>query len=59
MEQLITLVDHMNLNRLISVAGTTIWVYDYALTVSDEYAIIWPTKWSLVKVLYMIVSPFV
>lgn len=56
MERLVTVVDHFTISRLVSVAGATIWAYDYLLTFSDEVARIWPVKWSLVKALYMTVS---
>lgn len=51
-----TILDHLALNRFISVVGATLWSYDYLLTCSDEVTWIWPRKCSLAKALYMLVS---
>ena len=34
-------------------AGYTLLLYDYILTLRDEATYIWPTRWSIVKSIYM------
>lgn len=41
---------------MLCVAGSTFWFYDYLITCGYEYTGIWPTRLTLVKVLYIIVS---
>ncbi|KIM31597.1 hypothetical protein M408DRAFT_6720 [Serendipita vermifera MAFF 305830] len=50
---LVAVVDHLNVSRLVGVAGATLWLYDYLLTFPTELERIWPTKWNLVKVLFL------
>lgn len=39
--------------RSIAWAGYTLLLYDYILTLRDEATYIWPTRWSIVKSIYM------
>ena len=39
-----------------SVAAYTIFLYDWALCFSEEIRLVFPAKWSLVKLLYLQVS---
>lgn len=53
MDRLATAISNLNTCRYVSVAGTTLWAYDYLLTCKAEVTRIWPAKWSLVKVLFL------
>lgn len=55
MDHLVTVVEHVSVSRFVGVAGATLWAYDYLLTCVTEYKRIWPTQWSLVKVLFLTV----
>ncbi|KIM31596.1 hypothetical protein M408DRAFT_317851 [Serendipita vermifera MAFF 305830] len=55
MDHLVTVVEHVSVSRFVGVAGATLWAYDYLLTCVTEYERIWPTQWSLVKVLFLTV----
>lgn len=39
-----------------NVTGYVLLLYDYFLTLPEEVKLIWPTPWSLVKALFLIVS---
>ncbi|KAF8599788.1 hypothetical protein BDV93DRAFT_609081 [Ceratobasidium sp. AG-I] len=41
-------------SRYLSAAGYVLLLYDYFLTLPDEVRLIWPTDWSLVKILFLI-----
>lgn len=38
---------------LFTASGYGLLVFDYLLTLSDEIAYIWPSRWSLVKIIYL------
>ena len=42
-------------DRYTNTAGAVVWFYDYLLTISAEYEHIWMKKWSVVKILYLVV----
>ena len=52
---IVGLVNGLMVDRYANTAGATVWFYDYLLTLSAEYKYIWRKKWSLVKVLYLLV----
>ncbi|EIM88292.1 uncharacterized protein STEHIDRAFT_120484 [Stereum hirsutum FP-91666 SS1] len=39
--------------RLFTISGYGLLVFDYLLTLSDEVAYIWPSRWSPVKIIYL------
>jgi len=43
------------------VASTALLIYDYFLTLPREVSLIWPSKWSLIKVLFLLTryTPFI
>ncbi|KAG9125541.1 hypothetical protein FRC07_007193 [Ceratobasidium sp. 392] len=45
---------HVRASRYLSAAGYVLLLYDYFLTLPEEVRLIWPTSWSLVKVLFLI-----
>ncbi|KAG8688355.1 hypothetical protein FRC08_011481 [Ceratobasidium sp. 394] len=45
---------HVRASRYVSAAGYVLLLYDYFLTLPDEVKLIWPTSWSLVKILFLI-----
>ncbi|KAG8742328.1 hypothetical protein FRC12_015394 [Ceratobasidium sp. 428] len=47
-------LSHVRASRYLSAAGYVLLLYDYLLTLPDEVRLIWPTSWSLVKVLFLI-----
>ncbi|KAG8695261.1 hypothetical protein FRC09_009269 [Ceratobasidium sp. 395] len=46
-------LSHVRASRYLSAAGYVLLLYDYLLTLPDEVRLIWPTSWSLVKVVAM------
>lgn len=46
---------HLMIDRYANTAGAVVWFYDYLLTASAEHKYIWRKKWSLVKILYLLV----
>ncbi len=52
---IIQLAKGLMIDRYANTAGATAWFYDYILTMPAEYEYIWKRKWSLVKVLYLLV----
>ncbi|KIM31599.1 hypothetical protein M408DRAFT_235505 [Serendipita vermifera MAFF 305830] len=54
MDELIPAIAHFNVSRYVSIAGMTLWLYDYLLTSKAEDTRIWLTRWGPVKALYMI-----
>ncbi|KLO07347.1 hypothetical protein SCHPADRAFT_945358 [Schizopora paradoxa] len=38
--------------KIVNLAGVMVLVYDYFLTLGDEVKLVWPSKWSALKVLY-------
>jgi hypothetical protein len=51
-------ITHLQAGRYTCAAGGTVLLYDILLTTKDEVRLIWPSRFSLVKVLYFIVSTF-
>jgi hypothetical protein len=51
-------ITHLQAARYTCAAGGTVLLYDILLTTKDEVRLIWPSRFSLVKVLYFIVSTF-
>ncbi len=43
------------IDRYVNTAGATAWIYDFLLTLPQEYQYIWKRKWSSIKVLYLVV----
>ncbi|KAK2461167.1 hypothetical protein APHAL10511_006694 [Amanita phalloides] len=56
-----TLVQHQVYLRYADVAALSVLVFDYSLTLDLEVAYVWGSKWSFVKVEYMIIRymPFI
>jgi len=50
-------VAHLRAGTYTGAAAGTILLYDILLTSKDEIRLIWPSKLSLVKCLYLVVSP--
>jgi len=38
--------------KFVNLAGAIVLVYDYFLTIGDEVKLVWPSKWTALKVLY-------
>lgn len=51
----VPLVTHLRAGAYTCAAGGTILLYDILLTTKDEMRLIWPSRWSLVKCLYLVV----
>lgn len=57
---LFTAVQHLRATSYTCAAAITILLYDMMLTMPAEVALIWPARFSLVKLLYFLVSkPFI
>ncbi|TFK70879.1 hypothetical protein BDN72DRAFT_500226 [Pluteus cervinus] len=54
MDQLATIVSEAQIARLFNMAAITIFIYDYLLTVEREITLIWPSKWSFLKVAFLV-----
>ncbi|KAG9099091.1 hypothetical protein FRC06_005651 [Ceratobasidium sp. 370] len=39
--------------RYLTLAATTLLIYDHALTIGDEVALVWPAKFGLLKAIYL------
>lgn len=50
------LIAHLRAGVYTCAAGGTILLYDMLLTSKDEIRLIWPSRFSLVKCLYLVVS---
>ncbi|KAF9007425.1 hypothetical protein BDQ17DRAFT_1324022 [Cyathus striatus] len=59
-ETLITLLEHTQVFRYVNIASIALLYYDYCLTLSSEVDVIWPSKWNLIKILFVLVryTPF-
>jgi Family of unknown function (DUF6533) len=55
MDLLINALRGLRASGYTTIAGGTVLLYDITLTLEDEIRLIWPSKFSLVKVLYFIV----
>jgi hypothetical protein len=53
--QLVSAVSHLRASAYTTGAGGTVLLYDILLTLEDEKRLIWPSRFSLVKLLYFIV----
>jgi Family of unknown function (DUF6533) len=51
------IVAHLRAGVYTCAAAGTILLYDMLLTSKDEIRLIWPSKFSLVKCLYLVVGP--
>jgi Family of unknown function (DUF6533) len=58
-EQLILVLVPMRAARLTCAAAGTVLLYDILITTPEEIRFIWPSKFSLPKCLYFMVSPCV
>ncbi|EJD03512.1 uncharacterized protein FOMMEDRAFT_27477 [Fomitiporia mediterranea MF3/22] len=55
LEDLIVAVEGYRLTNYFDVTSFAIYAYDYMLTFEDERSIMWPKRWSLMKVLFFMV----
>ena len=55
--QLAPVVEHLRAGVYTCAAGGTILIYDILLTSKDEIRLIWPSRMSPVKFLYLVVRP--
>lgn len=57
----IATLQHNRLSNYVDVVSCTVLVYDYLLTFNSETTLIWPSKWSLTKVLFLLTryGPFI
>lgn len=55
-EYLIAIVQNLRASSYTCAAGVIVLLYDMILTTPAEVALIWPARFSLVKLLYFIVS---
>jgi len=53
-ETLVPIAEDVHLVRYTSVATATFILYEYLITIDQEIRLVWPSKWSLVKVLFFI-----
>ncbi|PVF97308.1 hypothetical protein CPB86DRAFT_815597 [Serendipita vermifera] len=53
MEALYEALAILNIDRYMTVAGATLWTYDYLLMFSTEVTTIWSRRWTLVEYLYL------
>jgi len=52
--QLVASANRLRIVNCVNVVSLTILVYDYCLVLSSEVDLVWKSKWSIVKVLYLL-----
>ncbi|KAF9446641.1 hypothetical protein P691DRAFT_170475 [Macrolepiota fuliginosa MF-IS2] len=60
-DKIVILAYRQQIDQYFNVASVAYWLYEYFLTIIPEISFIWPSRWTSVKVLYLLTrySPFV
>ncbi|KAF8887425.1 hypothetical protein CPB85DRAFT_1335370 [Mucidula mucida] len=53
-ESLIPALEHMKIVTYFEVASIALLIYEHLLTFDQEIALIWPSKWNVTKILYLL-----
>ncbi|KZT37381.1 hypothetical protein SISSUDRAFT_1062842 [Sistotremastrum suecicum HHB10207 ss-3] len=53
-QELETVLSQMSVSRNMAYSGFTVMIYDWVLTLPDEIKLIWPARWSTVRVIFLV-----
>ncbi|TFK63341.1 hypothetical protein BDN72DRAFT_329309 [Pluteus cervinus] len=53
-ESALAVVDAIRIIQYFTLASSTVYLYDLLLTLGSEIDLLWPSKWTLMKVLYLL-----